>query len=175
MTSHTRLSWAADQLDVQPDHHVLEVGCGHGVAATLFLDGLTSGRYVGLDRSAAMIAASERRNRGAVDSGRARFVCAPLDDADLAPGRFDRIFAARVAAMTGPPGLMFAARRLGHDGMLVLAFDSPQERRTGAQVYEVSRNLVAAGFRRPRIVEARIAGSLVACVSARLSEGGAVS
>ena len=82
MTSQPRLSWTVDQLDVRPAQHVLEIGCGHGIAAALVLDRLTSGHYVGLDRSASMVAASERRNQAAVGSGRARFVCSAFADAD---------------------------------------------------------------------------------------------
>jgi SAM-dependent methyltransferase len=171
VTTHPRLSWAVDRLDLDPNNHVLEVGCGHGVAATLVLDRLGDGRYVALDRSPAMVAAGERRNRSAVAAGRAQFVCAALEDADLGERGFDRVLAARVAAMATAPGLAFAARHLAPGGRLVLVFDSPAEARTRTQVAAVVDALPGAGFGPPRIDEGRAGGALVAAVSAATPPG----
>lgn len=166
MRSHPRLTWAVDQLDLRPTDHVLEIGSGHGVAATLVLAHLTSGRYVGLDRSPAMVVAGERRNREAVESGRARFVCAAVPDADLGGHRFDRIFAARVAAMSSPEGVEFAARYLAPGGTLLLAVDSPGRARARAHVNAVSSHRRDAGFPPPLITRTRVDGHDVTCVAA---------
>jgi SAM-dependent methyltransferase len=166
MSSEPRLIWAVDQLGLGPTHAVLEVGCGHGVAATAVLDRLSSGRYVGLDRSPKMVAASERRNQLAVEAGRARFVCDALPDADLGAQRFNRMFAARVAAMSSPPGLRFAARHLTPGGMLLLAFDSPVPGRALAQAAEVASALGRAGFGPPRLTTGLVGASEVTCVVA---------
>ena len=171
MTAHPRLSWAVDRLDLDPAHHVLEVGSGHGVAATLVLDRLGDGRYVGLDRSPAMVAAGERRNAPAVAAGRAQFVCGALEVADLGEHGFDRVFAARVAAMTTGPGLAFAARHLAPGGRLVLVFDSPGEVRTRAQVAALVGALPGAGFGPPQVDEGRAGGALVAAVTASTPPG----
>jgi SAM-dependent methyltransferase len=180
MSSLPRLSWAVDQLDLRPTHHVLEVGCGHGVAVGPVLDRLTTGRYVGLDRSASMIAASERRNRDAVASGRARFVCGAVDesvdgsaggaigDADLGGRRFDRLFGARVAALATPAGLAFAARHLAPGGVLLLVVDSPGGAPARDLLPGISGRLAAAGFEPSGVAEARISGQPVAAVSAVL-------
>lgn len=162
MTAHPRLSWAVDRLDLDPTHHVLEVGSGHGVAATLVLARLGSGRYVGIDRWPAMVAAGERRNRDAVADGRAQFVCAALEDADLGEHGFHHVLAARVAAMTTGSGPAFAARHLAPGGRLVLVFDSPGEARTRAQVAAVVEALPDAGFGPPRVDETRAGWALVA-------------
>ena len=171
MSSLPRLAWVVDQLAVQPGDHVLEIGCGHGVAATEVLDRSPAARYVGLDRSPAMVAAGERRNRSAVEAGRARFVCAALGDADRGVGRADRVFAARVAAMTTEAGLAWAAVHLAPGGTLLLAVDSTGDDRTRAQVATARASLRRAGFGPPRVSEARIGGSLVACVSAATRPG----
>jgi SAM-dependent methyltransferase len=180
MSSLPRLSWAVDQLDVHPTHHVLEVGCGHGVAVGPVLDRLTTGRYVGLDRSASMIAASERRHRDAVAAGRARFVCAAVGGAvggavdgadggaDLGGRRFDRLFGARVAALATPAGLAFAARHLAPGGVLLLVVDSPGGAPARDLLAGVPDRLVGAGFEPSGVTEARIDGHTVAAVSAAL-------
>jgi ubiquinone/menaquinone biosynthesis C-methylase UbiE len=64
-----RLEWAVSRLALQPDHHVLELGCGHGVAAGLVCDRLRSGHVTAVDRSAAMIDRARRRNAHHVEAG----------------------------------------------------------------------------------------------------------
>ena len=88
-----RLAWAVETLDVQPEDRVLELGCGHGVAVTLICDRLRGGRVVGLDRSPTMTSAAARRNAAVVASGRAAFLTAALDEAELGEGRFDKVLA----------------------------------------------------------------------------------
>jgi ubiquinone/menaquinone biosynthesis C-methylase UbiE len=86
---------------------------------------LTTGTYTGVDRSAKMVAAAVRRNRDAVDAGRARFLEVPFAGVDLPSGGFDVIFAARVVAMFRPPEQALAKRLLRPGGRLVLAHDAP--------------------------------------------------
>jgi ubiquinone/menaquinone biosynthesis C-methylase UbiE len=68
-----RLEAIIDQLDIRPDDRVLEVGCGHGVAATMVCERLESGCLTGVDRSAKMIEAAARPNATYVEAGRPSF------------------------------------------------------------------------------------------------------
>jgi ubiquinone/menaquinone biosynthesis C-methylase UbiE len=91
-----RLRAIVDRLDIRPDARVLEIGCGHGVAATMVCERLTTGRLTAIDRSRKMIEAAARRNAAHVAAGRAEFLVASLEDADLGERRFDVVFAVRV-------------------------------------------------------------------------------
>jgi ubiquinone/menaquinone biosynthesis C-methylase UbiE len=93
-----RLSAVVDQLEVRPADRVLEIGCGHGVAATMVCALLEDGRLTAVDRSAAMIEAAARRNADHVAAGKAEFVVGALEALDLGDRRFDLVFAVRVRA-----------------------------------------------------------------------------
>jgi ubiquinone/menaquinone biosynthesis C-methylase UbiE len=91
-----RLRSIVESLDIRPGDRVLEIGCGHGVAATLVCERLDGGFLTAVDRSAKMIEAASRRNADHVDAGRAEFLVAALEDLDLGARRFDKVFAVRV-------------------------------------------------------------------------------
>lgn len=65
-----RLRSIVDALDTQANDRVLEIGCGHGVAAGMVCERLRSGRLVAIDKSRKMIDAASRRNHAHVVSGK---------------------------------------------------------------------------------------------------------
>jgi ubiquinone/menaquinone biosynthesis C-methylase UbiE len=72
---------------------VLELGCGHGVAASLVCERLgDDGRLVAIDRSQKMVDAAAERNAEHVASGRATFICTTFEGADFGDQRFDVVF-----------------------------------------------------------------------------------
>lgn len=75
---------------------MLEIGCGHGVAATFVCERLEEGHLTAVDRSAKMIQAATRRNAAYVETGRAEFLVSTLEDLDLGDRCFDKVFAVRV-------------------------------------------------------------------------------
>jgi len=98
-----RLRRIVDELGVEPGDRVLEVGCGHGVAATMVCERLRGGMLTAIDRSEKMIAAAAKRNAGYVADGRAEFLVAELEDLDLGERRFDKVLAVRVALFHREP------------------------------------------------------------------------
>ncbi len=122
-----RLEAVVDRLDVQPDDFVLEIGCGHGVAATLVCERLARGRLTAIDRSAKMIAAAERRNEAYVAEGKAEFVLGELETVDLRERRFDVVFAVRVGLFHREPARArkLAERWLAPGGRVFAFFDPP--------------------------------------------------
>src|SRR5690606_12346615 len=73
-----RLVWAVDTMDIQPDHRVLEIGCGHGVAVSLVCEKLETGKIVAIDRSLKMIEMARKRNADYIDIGTASFQAVSL-------------------------------------------------------------------------------------------------
>jgi ubiquinone/menaquinone biosynthesis C-methylase UbiE len=98
-----RLRSIVASLGIQPNDRVLEIGCGHGVAATLVCERLDGGSLTAVDRSAKMIEAASRRNAEHVAAGRAEFLVAALEDLDLGERRFDKVFAVRVGLFHRDP------------------------------------------------------------------------
>ena len=98
-----RLRSIVEGLGIGPDDRVLEIGCGHGVAATFVCERLEGGRLTGVDRSPKMVAAAARRNAAYVETGRAEFLVATLEDLDLGERRYDVVFAVRVGLFHREP------------------------------------------------------------------------
>ena len=96
-----RIRWAVQVLDAAGDDHLLEIGCGPGVAVAAICQRLTGGRVVAIDRSATAIARATRRNADCIASGTAVLRTVALED--LGPSGlpeatdgFDKVFAMNV-------------------------------------------------------------------------------
>jgi ubiquinone/menaquinone biosynthesis C-methylase UbiE len=122
-----RLRLIVEQLDIRPNDRVLEIGCGHGVAATLVCERLEEGHLTAVDRSAKMIEAATRRNAEYVEAGRAEFLVADLEDLDLGDRHFDKIFAVRVGLFHREPerARSIVERWLAPGGAVLVFFDPP--------------------------------------------------
>ena len=122
-----RLRAVVEQLDIRPDDRVLEIGCGHGVAATLVCERLDGGHLTAIDRSPKMIQAATRRNAAHVEAGKAEFLLARLEDLDLGDRRFDKIFAVRVGLFDREPDRAHSIVRrwLTPGGTVLAVFDPP--------------------------------------------------
>jgi ubiquinone/menaquinone biosynthesis C-methylase UbiE len=122
-----RLRAVVERLDIQPGDRVLEIGCGHGVAATFVCERLDGGHLTAVDRSPKMIEAARRRNAAYVEAGTAEFLVANLEDMDLGDRRFDTIYAVRVALFHREPerARALAERWLAPGGDLFAFFDTP--------------------------------------------------
>ena len=98
-----RMLWAVETLAVEPSDHILEVGCGRGVAVSLVCEKLTDGRITAIDRSEMMIAMARKRNREHISAGKAVLKAISLAEADFGDERFDKVFAFHVREMWMQP------------------------------------------------------------------------
>jgi SAM-dependent methyltransferase len=163
--------WAVDILDVAPGDHVLEVGCGHGVALSLVATQLVTGHVTGIDRSTKMIEAARRRCGDAIAAGvvslhHGRFEASPLDR------RFDKIHAFHVADFWRAPEPMFEQARahLRPGGALYLFNEVPGWSQLGSRdefATHLTAMLRAYGFavEAPIVAPAGLAPAL--CIVAR--------
>lgn len=122
-----RIADFVEAMKIQSTDRVLEIGCGHGVAATLICEKLAGGTYLAIDRSRKMVEAASKRNRQFVEAGIAEFLEAEFESLDLGDRRFDKVLAMRVRLFHDRPdeAKRFAGRWLVPNGKLFVQYDEP--------------------------------------------------
>lgn len=143
-----RLQWAVETLVVNPSDRILEIGCGHGAAVSLICRKLVDGTIIALDRSEKMIQIAAKNNDQYVSSGKASFIAAPLDKAELGQSRFNKIFAVNVNLfwIKAAPELEIVKERLLPQGTVYLFNEPPSADKIEYIAEHTSGNLVNAGF-----------------------------
>ena len=149
-----RIRWAVEVMGPAPGDHLLEIGCGPGVAVAAICRRLTAGRIVAIDRSATAIARATRRTADCVAAGRAVLLTLALEDLDPATlpagGRgFDKVFAMNVNLfwVRSPARELELIRRLLRPGGTLSLFYGYGTPGQPAAVPDVLlEHLTAAGF-----------------------------
>jgi SAM-dependent methyltransferase len=168
-----RQVWAVDALGVEPSDRVLEVGCGHGAAATLVCERLDAGRLTAIDRSAKMIAMASRRNKEHVAAGKAVFENVPLERAEFGEERFDKVFGVHVADLWRSDEAVAVVRRhlAPGGGLFVInqapGWRAPEDARGSAE--QMAESLRGRGFAVGEPIVEQLESAPVVCVVARLA------
>lgn len=166
-----RLIWAVDQLEIKPSDHVLEIGCGTGVAAALVCQKLKSGKLLAIDRSRTAIQSARKHNREHIRAGRAEFVATSLRAAELEPRRFHKIFAFNVGSLrkdeSGELALLMQALR--PDGQLCVFEQPPSAAKTGSVADQLLSVLHKNGFMPRDVVFHELKPAPVVCLIASLA------
>jgi SAM-dependent methyltransferase len=168
-----RNRWAAQLLDVQPTDHVLEVGCGPGVALAALATFATDGLIVGVDHSAVMLAQAHRRNRPAIRAGRIRLLHAPVQNLTVSDAPFDAALAVNTVGMwPDPPTRLREIAQLLRPGGRIALVSQPlcpgaTAATSAAAATELTGLLTAAGFTHPQTTFLDL-DPPAACVLARL-------
>jgi cyclopropane fatty-acyl-phospholipid synthase-like methyltransferase len=159
-----RFQWAVNVLPVRPTDHLLEVGCGHGIALSMVAERLKSGRILGIDRSAKMIAAASKRNAAAIAAGKVMVRTGTFDKVDLGADPFDSVLAINVIlfARDAAGELARIRERLKRRGRLYLFYESPSRVHSRAFLVDGGATLAKAGFVVTEGPDQSIGASLIA-------------
>ena len=131
--------WTVAQLDLQPADHVLELGCGPGVALASAVRLVPLGRVVGLDYSRAMIGAARQRNARAVRHGQVALYYGNVARLPFADESFDKAFSIHTIYFWPQPlaALREIRRVLKPSGMLALTILPKEQWNAGDQTLPV--------------------------------------
>jgi SAM-dependent methyltransferase len=167
-----RNAWVVSLLEIEPQHRVLEVGCGPGIALEHAARLATEGRVVGVDHSELMVAAAAKRNASAIASGCVEVLHGTVESTIAQEKLFDRVYAVNVVQFWDSPAKTLKALRevMVPRGLIAIAL---QPRNKGANDEDARRAaernrklLLEAGFQDVR-VETLDLSPMVTCVLGR--------
>ncbi|MEE6262522.1 class I SAM-dependent methyltransferase [Plantactinospora sonchi] len=164
-----RQRWAVETMAVVPHDHLLEIGCGRGVAVSLVASRLGTGRIVAIDRAATMARLATERNAHHISSGRAEIRCAEFESVELPDRYFTKIFAVNVNLFwLGAVARQIDRMRslLAPGGRLYVFGERPTSAHPEANLTSTERLLRTQGFATTRRVEDRGQGRVLTCVTA---------
>lgn len=147
-----RNRWTVDQLQLQPDARVLELGYGPGLGIAAAVDATPHGHVVGLDHSSSMRAIATRRNAAAVRTGHAELLVGDAESPPTDLGSFDAIFCCNVwlfwpDAATTIGGLSQLLRPTGRLAITHLPrLGKPTRASTDAAAHQIEADMRDAGL-----------------------------
>jgi cyclopropane fatty-acyl-phospholipid synthase-like methyltransferase len=165
-----RLSWAVELLQVQPDDHILEIGCGHGSAIALVCEKLADGKITAIDRSKTMIEVARKKNSACIEATRAELIASALHQADFGASSFNKVFAINVNVFWMKPTKELAVlrERIAPGGSLFLIYQAPSDQKTQEIIPRLQANLRENGFTNLEVINRMFPSGAVVCVTAKL-------
>jgi trans-aconitate methyltransferase len=145
-----RIRWAVDLMDVQPDDHVLEIGCGPGAGAELICARLETGKLFAIDRSESGVDRTKRRNARYVESGRLTVRQIDLATLRVPVKRLNKVFAFNVNLFwvrDCPDEVALLHERVLPGGAVFLFYEANRPELVPNIVTKASKALSDGGFR----------------------------
>jgi cyclopropane fatty-acyl-phospholipid synthase-like methyltransferase len=169
-SNRDRNRWTVDLLDIQSQDHVLELGCGPGLALERCVARATDGLVIGLDHSETMLKQAAARNRAAVLAGRLQLRQGSAETFLRSSERFDKIFSVNVVQFLDDMPSLFASiyEHLRSNGLVATTYMPRGENPSRAKAWQlaetVRQNMETVGFDRIRIEELPLKPVAALCV-----------
>lgn len=159
-------AWIVQLLDIQPTDHILEVGCGPGLAIQGFAARATHGLVKGIDPSPVMVKQARKRNAAAIKTGGVEIQQGDASKLPYGDDSFDKVVGVHVIYFwpDAVATLQELRRVLQPGGLVAMGFLLEKNvprltqkafAQTGARLYpaaeDVAALLSAAGFTRVRV------------------------
>ncbi|WP_459982509.1 class I SAM-dependent methyltransferase [Nocardioides sp. AN3] len=149
-TIPARIRWAVDFIDVHPNDHILEVGCGPGAGAELICSRLETGKLFAIDRSESGVDRTKRRCAKFVEAGRLTVRQIDLATLRVPVKRLNKVFAFNVNLFwvrEAADEVALLYERLLPGGTVNIFYESTRREDVPLMVENTSKALVGAGFR----------------------------
>ena len=165
-----RNRWTVDLLDIQPTDHVLELGCGPGLALQSCLSHATEGLVVGLDHAETMLAQAAARNRHAIKDKRLELWLGSLRELSGSADQYDKIYSVNVVQFLEDLQAVFSVfhHHLKPGGMVATTYmprgQNPSKAKAWQMADEVTRHMVRTGFTQIRTEELALKPIPAICV-----------
>lgn len=180
MTKNNRSinAWIVQLLDIQPADHILEVGCGPGLAIQGFAARAKEGLVAGIDPSPIMVEQARKRNAAAIKAGRVEIQQGDASTLPYPDASFDKVVAVHVIYFWSDAvaTLQELRRVLQPGGVVAIGFLLKEHQprvtqkafaQTGATLYSVAEDvaalLAAAGFTQIRVEMQRVSRGRPGC------------
>src|SRR3954470_8327075 len=149
-TIPARIRWSVDFMDVQPNDHVLEIGCGPGAGAELICSRLVSGKLFAIDRSESGVDRTKRRCAKYVEAGRLTVRQIDLATLRVPVKRLTKVFAFNVNLFwvrECADEVALLHERLVPGGAVYLFYEANRPELVPTIVKKASEALMGGGFR----------------------------
>jgi SAM-dependent methyltransferase len=166
-SNRRRNTWAVSLLDVRPEHRVLEIGFGPGLAILEFSRIAHEGYVCGVDHSELMLRQASRRNADAIGRGLVDLRLGSVDALPVFDAPFDRILAVNAAMFWAEPdACLEALRELLRPGGLIAVAHQPRgpgasDETAAAKGTEIAAALARGGYSDVRVETLRLKPAVV--------------
>jgi ubiquinone/menaquinone biosynthesis C-methylase UbiE len=155
--------WTVSLLDIQPEHHILEIGFGPGVSTRYAAEKATKGFVAGIDHSETMVQTARQRNSEIIQAGRMDLKQGDVASLPYPNETFDKAFSIHSIYFWEKPieCLQELRRVLKPGGLLAITiqpkdkWNELQQRESSLRTLYFSADLVtmfgAVGFREVRV------------------------